>query len=206
VRRRRWCQQLGASERRERERAYRHQLIISAARDLAETDGWEAVTTRRLAERVEYSQPVLYSHFNGKDAIVSAVALDGFSELAAHLRRARQAAPEPGQALRAVCRAYLEFAAERPALYQAMFILPTDLKFASTETPPPLRASFDEFVSCFHPDNKRRGLFAEVLWSALHGTAVLSESGRIPPDGQEERLDFLITRIADTPMKPTTTP
>lgn len=192
------------SERRERERAYRHQLIITAARELAETEGWEAVTTRRLAERVEYSQPVLYSHFNGKDAIVSAVALDGFSELAAHLRRARQAAAEPGQALRAVCRAYLEFATERPALYQAMFILPTDLKFASAETPPPLRASFDEFVSCFHPDNKRRELFAEVLWGALHGIAVLSESGRIPPDGQEERLDFLITQIAGTPMKPTT--
>jgi AcrR family transcriptional regulator len=187
------------SERRERERAHRHQLIIAAARDLAETEGWEAVTTRRLAERVEYSQPVLYSHFHGKDAIVSAVALDGFSELAAHLRRARQAATEPGQALRAVCRAYLEFATERPALYQAMFILPTDLKFASTETPPPLRDSFDEFVGCLPPENKRRELFAEVTWSALHGIAVLSQSGRIPADGQEERLDFLVTQIVGTP-------
>jgi AcrR family transcriptional regulator len=184
------------SERRERERAHRHQLIITAARELAETEGWEAVTTRRLADRVEYSQPVLYSHFHGKDAIVSAVALDGFSELAAHLRRARQAAPEPTDALRAVCHAYLGFATERPALYQAMFILPTDLKFASTETPPPLRASFDEFVNCFSPDHKRRELCAEVLWSALHGIAVLSASGRIPPDGQEERVDFLVTRIA----------
>ena len=183
------------SERRERERAHRHQLIITAARELAETEGWEAVTTRRLADRVEYSQPVLYSHFNGKEAIVSAVALDGFGELATHLRRARQAAA-PEEALRAVCRAYLEFATERPALYQAMFILPTDLKFASTETPPALRAGFDEFVSCFPPDDERRELFAEVLWSALHGITVLSESGRIPPDGQEDRLDFLVTRIA----------
>ncbi|MFF3374629.1 TetR/AcrR family transcriptional regulator [Streptomyces sp. NPDC002680] len=186
------------TERRERERAHRHQLIVTAARELAEAEGWEAVTTRRLAERVEYSQPVLYSHFNGKDAIVRAVALDGFGELAAHLRRARQTAPEQGQALRAVCRAYLAFATERPALYQAMFVLPTDLKFASTETPPPLRACFDEFVSCFRPDNERRELFAEVTWSAVHGMAVLSDSGRIPPDGQEERLDFLVTRIADT--------
>ncbi|MGW1901264.1 TetR/AcrR family transcriptional regulator [Streptomyces hirsutus] len=187
------------TERRERERAHRHQLIITAARELAEAEGWEAVTTRRLAERVEYSQPVLYSHFNGKDAIVSAVAIDGFSELAAHLRRARQAAPEPEQALHAVCRAYLEFATERPALYQAMFVLPTDVKFASTETPPPLRAAFGEFVNCFRPDNERRELFAEVTWSALHGMAVLSDSGRIPPAGQEERLDFLVTQIAGTP-------
>jgi AcrR family transcriptional regulator len=188
------------NERRERERARRHQLIVTAARELAEVEGWEAVTTRRLAERVEYSQPVLYSHFKGKDAIVGAVALDGFSQLAPRLRRAREAAaPEPGDALRAVCRAYLEFATERPALYQAMFVLPTDLKFASDETPPPLRAAFDEFVGCFSSDDDRRELFAEVTWSALHGMAVLSGSGRIPPGSQDERLDFLVNQIAGTP-------
>jgi AcrR family transcriptional regulator len=190
------------SERRERERARRHQMIITAARELAEAEGWEAVTTRRLADRVEYSQPVLYSHFNGKDAIVSAVALDGFGELAAHLRRARQAAPEPGQALRAVCGAYLDFATRRPALYQAMFILPTDLEFASEETPAVLRAGFDEFVSCFRPDNTRRELFAEVIWSALHGIALLSDSGRIPAAAREERIDLLVTRFANTPAEP----
>jgi AcrR family transcriptional regulator len=186
-------------DRRERERSQRHQLIITAARELAETEGWEAVTTRRLAERVEYSQPVLYSHFSGKDAIVRAVAIDGFGELAAHLRRARLANPGPRQALHAVGRAYLEFAAERPALYQAMFVMPTDVKFAHAETPAALRAGFDEFVSCFRQDNARRELFAEVIWSALHGIATLSGSGRIPQDGQEERLDFLITQLADTP-------
>ncbi|MGA8113489.1 MAG: TetR/AcrR family transcriptional regulator [Actinocatenispora sp.] len=187
------------TERRERERAQRHQLIITAARELAEAEGWDAVTTRRLAERVEYSQPVLYSHFGGKDDIKRAVALEGFGELAARLRQARLATPGPPRALHAVCRAYLEFAAERPALYQAMFVLPTDVKFAHAETPPPLRAAFDEFVSCFRSDNRQRELFAEVTWSALHGMAVLSESGRIPPDGQAERLDFLVTRIAGTP-------
>ena len=110
---------MSATERRERERAQRHQLIVTAARELAEAEGWEAVTTRRLAERVEYSQPVLYSHFDGKDAIVRAVAIEGFGELGAHMRRARLAAPEsaaaPARALRALCHAYLGFAADRPA-------------------------------------------------------------------------------------------
>ena len=78
-----------ATARRDRERAQRHQMIITAARELAEAEGWDAVTTRRLAERIEYSQPVLYSHFDGKDAIVRAVAIQGFEELADHLRRAR---------------------------------------------------------------------------------------------------------------------
>ncbi|MCX4735802.1 hypothetical protein [Streptomyces sp. NBC_01363] len=54
-------------------------------------------------------------------------------------------------------------------------------------------------VSCFRPDNERRELFAEVTWSALRGMAVLSDSSRIPRDGQEEGLDFLVTQIAGTP-------
>ncbi|MBC3843570.1 TetR/AcrR family transcriptional regulator [Streptacidiphilus sp. 4-A2] len=173
---------MSVTDRRERERAQRHQLIITAARELAEAEGWEAVTTRKLAERVEYSQPVLYSHFDGKDAIVRAVAIEGFAELAAQLRRARLAARGPGaqRALAAVCAAYLDFATSRPALYQAMFVLPTDVKFASSQTPAPLRAAFDEFVSALDPHGPRRELFAEVTWSALHGMAVLSQSGRIP--------------------------
>lgn len=183
------------NERRDRERAHRHQLIITAARELAETEGWDAVTTRRLAERVEYSQPVLYSHFDGKTAIVGAVALDGFSELAGQLRRAREGSPT--SALRAVGRAYLDFATERPALYEAMFVLPTDVKFASAETPAPLRDCFEEFVSCFREANERRELFAEVVWSALHGMAVLSASDRIPSAAQDQRLDFLVTRFTD---------
>jgi AcrR family transcriptional regulator len=188
----------GIQERRERERAHRHQLIITAARELAEAEGWEAVTTRKLAERVEYSQPVLYSHFDGKDAIVRAVALDCFGELAAQLRDARLAAAEPSRALRAVCRAYLRFAAEHPVLYQAMFVMPTDVKFASAETPAPLLASFDEFVLALSPDDQPRELYAEVIWSALHGIAVLSGSGRIPPAGQEQRLDLIVGRLAHT--------
>lgn len=185
----------GIQERRERERAHRHQLIITAARELAEAEGWEAVTTRKLAERVEYSQPVLYSHFDGKDAIVRAVALDGFGELAELLRGERLAA-EPSRALRAVCQAYLRFAADHPTLYQAMFVMPTDVKFASADTPAPLRASFDEFVNALSPDDQPPELYAEVIWSALHGIAVLSASGRIPPIGQEQRLDLIVDRLA----------
>ena len=64
-------------ERKARDREARERLIIEAARELAEADGWEAVTTRRLAERVEYSQPVLYSHFAGMGALMAAVAMEG---------------------------------------------------------------------------------------------------------------------------------
>src|SRR5215472_14313080 len=101
---------MSISTRRERERAQREKLIITAARELAETEGWDAVTTRRLAERIEYSQPVLYSHFTGKDAIMTAVAVEGFADLAKELRAARTAAQDPGRALANLSAAYTAFA------------------------------------------------------------------------------------------------
>ena len=185
-----------ATARRDRERAQRHQMIITAARELAEAEGWDAVTTRRLAERIEYSQPVLYSHFDGKDAIMAAVALQGFEELAERLRHARLGADGAGAGLRALCREYLEFAATRPALYQAMFVMPTSLRFASAETPAPLQAAFGEFVSAVPPQAGPRELTAEVTWSALHGMAVLAATGRVPPGGRDERVEFLAARVA----------
>jgi AcrR family transcriptional regulator len=53
------------------------------------------------------SQPVLYSHFEGKDAIVSAAALEGFGELAAALHNARRRADSPQAEPQAVARAYM---------------------------------------------------------------------------------------------------
>src|SRR3954470_7538496 len=119
---------MATQDRRQREREARHALILRTARELAEAEGWEAVTTRRLAEQVEYSQPVLYSHFKGKDAIMAAVAVEGFTDLAADLAAARH---DTDDALAAVSAAYLSFADRRPALYDAMFNLSVDLPFAT---------------------------------------------------------------------------
>src|ERR1700746_3587575 len=154
-------------ERRERERAQRRQVIVNAARDLAEAEGWDSVTTRRLADCIEYSQPVLYSHFEGKDAIVSAVALEGFGELAAILRNARESADSRGAEPRAVASAYLEFARANPALYEAMFTLRGDLPFAQSGTPAPLHASFAELRAALAPLAGERDVetFTEVVWS-----------------------------------------
>ncbi|EDY44028.1 TetR/AcrR family transcriptional regulator [Streptomyces sp. SPB074] len=183
------------ANRRERERAERHRLILAVARELAEVEGWEAVTTRRLAERVEYSQPVLYSHFKGKDAIVEAVAEEGFGELGVLLRRARAEAGAGRNGVRAVSRAYLDFAVEHEALYQAMFVMPTRLKFASEETPAVLRDTFFAFVEALPEDTETREGRAELLWAALHGIAVLSATGRVPAEAGEARLDLLIDGI-----------
>lgn len=184
-------------DRRERERAQRRQVIVNAARELAEAEGWESVTTRRLADCIEYSQPVLYSHFEGKDAIVSAVALEGFGELAAVLHNAREKAGSPGAEPRAVGSAYLEFARANPALYEAMFTLRVDLTFAQSAPPAPLHACFVELREALAPLAGDRDVetFTEVAWSALHGLATLSQAGRLRPAFYDQRLAMLVDEL-----------
>jgi AcrR family transcriptional regulator len=184
-------------ERRERERAQRRQVIVNAARELAETEGWESVTTRRLADRIEYSQPVLYSHFEGKDAIVSAVALEGFGQLAAALYNARKTAGSPGAEPRAVADAYLEFARANPALYEAMFTLSVDLTFARSDTPAPLQAGFAELCETLAPLAGDRDVetFTEVVWSGLHGLATLSQAGRLRPAFYDQRIAMFMDQL-----------
>ena len=183
---------MSIAERRERQRAERYERIVAAACELAEAEGWEAVTTRRLAELIDYSQPVLYSHFKGKADIMGAVALRGFEELAGRLRTSNENVTGEPDLLRQVCAAYLDFARSRPVIYEAMFVLPTEIKFASEETPTALRAAFSELVTALGPKREMPETLAEVLWSALHGMAVLARSERIPPSGADLRLNMLV--------------
>src|ERR1700743_1629720 len=90
--------------------AERRQQILDAARAAAEADGWAAVTSRRLADAIGYTQPVLYSHFpGGKTEIMRTVALTGFAELAA-ATQAAMGGTTGRQAVAAVAGAYLDFA------------------------------------------------------------------------------------------------
>jgi AcrR family transcriptional regulator len=191
-------------ERRARERQQRERLIVNTARQLAEAEGWDAVTTRRLAEAIEYSQPVLYSHFSSKDALIGAVALDGFTQLAATLRDARQAASSPRAALLALARAYLEFAETRPAVYDAMFTL-AELPFAQPDTPAPLHEAFVELREAVVPFAPARDsdTLAEVFWSTLHGLATLSRSHRLRPSHVEQRLTLLLRQATTSGRRAT---
>lgn len=184
-------------DRRDRQRAERHRLIVDTAREIAEAEGWDAVTTRRLSQRIEYSQPVLYSHFAGKDAIVGAVALEGFTELVDVMRATATEASDPAAGLAAVARAYLRFAAEHPAVYAAMFSLRTDLTFADPASPEPLRAGFAVIREALGALTGEHDLDArtELAWCTLHGLATLTQGDRLRPDQQEHRLALFVAQL-----------
>lgn len=190
---------MSVQERKERERAARERLIVATARELAEQQGWDAVTTRRLAERIEYSQPVLYSHFRGKREIIGAVALEGAAEMAAAVRAAASSANSPRERVAALARAYLDFAERNPAVYDAMFQLDGGLAFADEDTPEPLKDAFAALLECLGEvagDGVHPGLFTEVFWASLHGLATLTRAGRLPREDTEPRVELLVDRLA----------
>jgi AcrR family transcriptional regulator len=187
-------------ERRARDRAARRRLIVATARKLAETEGWDAVTTRRLSTEIEYSQPVLYKHFSGMDAITEAVAIDGFGELTDALRAAGTGAVTPEDEFRRIAHAYVDFARDNPALYDAMFTRATTLHFAADDTPPQLSTAFAGLrcaiaAICDQPDVDTT---TEVVWAALHGLATLSRSGRLRPEQEFERIEVLADQFTRT--------
>ncbi|MCO8273394.1 TetR/AcrR family transcriptional regulator [Actinoplanes sp. TRM 88003] len=189
---------MSVQERKVRERADRERLILVTARELAEQQGWDAVTTRQLAERIEYSQPVLYSHFRGKREIIGAIALEGAAELAAAVRAAVGAAKGPRARVTALAYAYLDFAAQNPAVYDAMFQLDGGLAFAQDETPEPLKDGFAALLETLGEvagDDVDPGLFTELFWAALHGLATLTRSGRLLPQDTERRTQLLVDRL-----------
>lgn len=187
---------MGISERKAREREERERRIIVAARTIAEREGWASVTIRRLADEIEFSQPVLYSHFQNRDEIVGAVALEGFGELAAILRAAIRPSSTPRELVEGVATAYLDFAFARPAMYEAMFVLPTGLRFARSDTPAQLREGFGAMATVIAPFSKDVDTATETFWAALHGLAQLERHGRIRPAFRAHRITLIMQMVS----------
>jgi AcrR family transcriptional regulator len=180
-------------DRRVRDRTARRRLITATARAIAEGEGWDAVTTRRLSTEIEYSQPVLYKHFASMEDIVDAVALEGFGELAEALSSARGAGGRD-EALSRVAHAYSTFATENRALYDAMFTRPTRLHFGAEDTPVQMSAAFAELRAAVDSvaDGRDVETLTEVLWAGLHGLTTLGHNARLRPGRDAERIELLV--------------
>ena len=119
------------------------------------------------------TQPVLYTAFGKRQDIVDAVALCGFAALTAALDAGDPAA------------AYLDFAHAHPATYEAMFLMPTGLPFATADVPAPMRLAFTALGRTLGTADDVR---TEIAWGLLHGVASLDHAGRLSAGARERRL------------------
>jgi AcrR family transcriptional regulator len=182
------------AERKLRDKQARRAQIISAARRIAELEGWSNVTVRRLSDEISYSQPVLYAHFESREGILAAVAIEGFQELGLALEKARKRV-QRGNTIESVAAAYLEFAASSPALYEVMFSLSLSVPFDDAATPPEMRLAFAQLLELFSGQNSKSEVIAELFWASLHGIAELTRTKRFKRSRQKERVKAVVERF-----------
>lgn len=201
--------------RRERERADARATILAAARDLARRDGWDAVTMRALAERIDYSANFAYRYFAGRDDILLALVRDGFARL--HATMATAAAGRPPEedgagaagAVRRAGHAYLDFALAEPDLYQVMYGLGgvhvrTADAFAEGQAVGDLLTGLLTGVEDPGADGTAAGSRVLRLWATAHGLLALHGVGRIQLD--TAHLHGVLDAALDDVLRPLPAP
>ncbi|MEU3524744.1 TetR/AcrR family transcriptional regulator [Streptomyces sp. NPDC038707] len=151
---------------------------LRAARELLEEDGSAALSLRAVARRAGVSATAPYRHYADRDALVSAVAAEGYRELAQHLAEAHPAPSTPDE-LAAVAVAYVQFALEHPALFRAMFAEPCDPTSAERVA---ATAAISEYVRSIvratFPGVDADAL-STTVWALVHGLAFLHLDGKL---------------------------
>ncbi|MGW8683497.1 TetR/AcrR family transcriptional regulator [Streptomyces sp. NPDC055817] len=151
---------------------------LRAARELLEADGSSGLSLRAVARRAGVSPTAPYRHFADRDALVSAVAAEGYQELAGYLTKAHPAPSTPDE-LAAVAVAYVQFALEHPALFRVMFAEPCD---PTSEERVAATAAISEYVRSIvratFPDVDADAL-ATTVWALVHGLAFLHLDGKL---------------------------
>ncbi|MFK0106839.1 TetR/AcrR family transcriptional regulator [Streptomyces sp. NPDC091217] len=170
---------------------------LRAARELLEEDGSGALSLRAVARRAGVSPTAPYRHYADRDALVSAVAAEGYRELAGYLTAAHPAPSAPDD-LVAVAVAYVRFALDHPALFRAMFAEPCDPGSAErVEATAVISAYVDTLVADAFPGDTRDGL-PTAVWALVHGLAFLFLDGKLDaatPEAVAEQVRVTVRAV-----------
>ncbi len=176
---------MGVKERRERERIETREIILDAARELFISEGYEGVSMRRVAEKIEYSPTAIYVHFKDKEDLFHELCHQDFAKLAAQFQAA-STSDDPVERLRLIGRIYADFALNFPNHYKLMFMTPHPLAqmderdheiHGNPEADAyaflmySVRQALD--AGAFRLEFTDPNLIAQTLWAAVHGVASL---------------------------------
>ena len=115
---------MGVKERQERERVATSRAILDAARELFVAEGYQNVSIRKIAEKIEYSPAAIYSYFPSKDDIFLALAEEGFHMLFASAEECAMAPTTTNHVdcIRAAFWHLYEFSKDHPEYFNLMFV------------------------------------------------------------------------------------
>ena len=95
--------------------------ILDAAYFIAKDEGWQGLSMRKIADKIEYTAPIIYEYFSNKEAILSELTGRGFNMLSRELEKAKATSENPEEQLEAMWMAYWDFAFTDTEMYQVMY-------------------------------------------------------------------------------------
>ena len=177
---------MGVKERREREKSEIREKILDAARELFINQGYEGVSMRKVAEKIEYSPTAIYIHFADKEELFHELCHQDFARLAEVFQSA--AIPEdPVERLKQIGRMYIDFGMRYPNHYKLMFMTShpalqmMDERDCEIKGNPEVDAyAFLKLTvqqamdaGCFREDLTDAEMLSQTLWAAVHGVISL---------------------------------
>ena len=195
---------MGVQERKAREKQELRQEILDAARALFVEQGYEAVSMRRIADRIEYSPTTIYLYFRDKAELFDCLCTETFEKLIRELETT--AHTDPVEGFRAGLRRYIEFGTAHPDHYRVTFMTPLKGECPGggrNRTDPGERAFAclkSSLTACVCAGRFRVADVDAVslgIWAAVHGvTALLITHGEFPWIDREALIATVIETIA----------
>ncbi len=200
---------MGIKERKNLEKSNMRELILRTAMNLFLDDGFDKITIRHIAEKIEYSPATIYLYFKNKDEILRTLCNEGFEELYSRQQMSLKTR-DPLKRLRQQGQIYVAFALEKPQYYDLMFMM----KAKQTNEMKELDMGFRsyEFLKKNVKDCIDSGIFprydvelaAFSLWSLVHGISSLVIRGRSKMFPEEQinsiingALDFMLEAFVE---------
>lgn len=183
-----------ATERRLKKKEAVKDSILCATRTLILNEGWQAVSIRKIADAIGYSLPVVYTHYENKDAILEEFVKLGFGQLSEAISLAKSEFSDPEQQLTAIAYSYFDFALGSREYYQMMFGL--GMPGCERVNQIPAIASFSKIListikAIAHADlsDTELKLKFHTFWSILHGlTAINMVNSAATPDHMQKMV------------------
>ncbi|PWB53669.1 MAG: TetR family transcriptional regulator [Candidatus Methanoperedenaceae archaeon] len=202
---------MGIKERKLQEKSEMRELIQKTAMNLFLEKGFENITIRHIAEKIEYSPATIYLYFKNKDEILYILRREGFEDL---YRRQKDSLKlkDPLKRLLKHGEAYVSFALENPQYYDLMFMMRSPSTRTKEMNDMDIGLQSYELLKNNIKECMEKGLFPGVnidvaafsLWSYVHGIASLIIRGRgimFPEEGINDMikgaLNFLLEVIPD---------
>ncbi len=159
--------------RREQEIEQLRKSIICQSWKIITEEGWQALSIRKIADAIQYSVPMIYKHFENKEAIIEYFSKEGFELLSVKLSEAQNSALSIEEQIEKIAYAYWQFSAEHTQHYRIMFglgIPPCEAINSNKEMSTTSGIMLDA-ISKFIPDttDANKYLKLKTFWSMLHG-------------------------------------